>query len=312
MSGAFPQPRVSTRCHQLQRSSFQLQLSVHSAGNDLLPSWNDGARRSPSSISSPRSPRRARPTSCRPRTHRHLRQRRHAVVRAADVRPARLRARPRQGAGAAASRMEGQAAVQGGARRRHEGRSPGPARRGLVELIMATHAGMTTDEFEKIVTDWLATARASEVQAAVHRARLPADARTARLSARERLQDLHRLRRRRRVHAAVDGEGLRHSARAGGRAQRSRPSSRCATASRRCCACRRSTSSTTRPASPSASMSTSAGGPIAAFGNSDGDLEMLQWTTMAGSGAALRPHRPPHRRRARVRLRSQVPFWSPE
>ena len=30
---------------------------------------------------------------------------------------------------------------------------------GLVELIMATHAGMTTAEFEKIVTDWLATAR---------------------------------------------------------------------------------------------------------------------------------------------------------
>jgi phosphoserine phosphatase len=31
--------------------------------------------------------------------------------------------------------------------------------RGLVEMIMATHAGMTTDEFSKIVTDWLATAR---------------------------------------------------------------------------------------------------------------------------------------------------------
>jgi len=31
--------------------------------------------------------------------------------------------------------------------------------RGLMELIMATHAGMTTQEFEKIVEDWLATAR---------------------------------------------------------------------------------------------------------------------------------------------------------
>jgi len=30
---------------------------------------------------------------------------------------------------------------------------------GLMELIMATHAGMTTQEFEKIVEDWLATAR---------------------------------------------------------------------------------------------------------------------------------------------------------
>src|SRR5512136_3236187 len=31
--------------------------------------------------------------------------------------------------------------------------------RGLVELVMGTHAGMTSNEFAKIVTDWLATAR---------------------------------------------------------------------------------------------------------------------------------------------------------
>ena len=31
--------------------------------------------------------------------------------------------------------------------------------RGLMELLMATHAGMTTVEFEKIVNDWIATAR---------------------------------------------------------------------------------------------------------------------------------------------------------
>jgi hypothetical protein len=31
--------------------------------------------------------------------------------------------------------------------------------KGLLELVMATHAGMTTDEFEKIVTDWVATAK---------------------------------------------------------------------------------------------------------------------------------------------------------
>jgi len=30
---------------------------------------------------------------------------------------------------------------------------------GMAELLMATHAGMTTEEFEKIVTDWFATAR---------------------------------------------------------------------------------------------------------------------------------------------------------
>lgn len=31
--------------------------------------------------------------------------------------------------------------------------------KGLLELVMATHAGMTTSEFETVVTDWLATAR---------------------------------------------------------------------------------------------------------------------------------------------------------
>jgi phosphoserine phosphatase len=31
--------------------------------------------------------------------------------------------------------------------------------KGLLELIMATHAGMTTDEFQKIATEWIATAR---------------------------------------------------------------------------------------------------------------------------------------------------------
>ena len=31
--------------------------------------------------------------------------------------------------------------------------------RGMAELVMATHAGMTTEEFQTIVTDWFATAR---------------------------------------------------------------------------------------------------------------------------------------------------------
>ena len=30
---------------------------------------------------------------------------------------------------------------------------------GLIQLLMATHAGLTTEEFEKVVTDWIATAR---------------------------------------------------------------------------------------------------------------------------------------------------------
>ncbi len=35
----------------------------------------------------------------------------------------------------------------------------GSGEKGIVEIIAATHAGMTTDEFEKIVKDWIATAR---------------------------------------------------------------------------------------------------------------------------------------------------------
>ncbi len=34
--------------------------------------------------------------------------------------------------------------------------------KGLLEIVAATHAGMSTEEFEKIVTDWIATARHPE------------------------------------------------------------------------------------------------------------------------------------------------------
>ena len=66
----------------------------------------------------------------------------------------------------------------------------------------------------------------------------------------------------------------------------SRRSSKCATASRCWCVCRRSTSLTTRPASRSASTQHIGRRPIAAFGNSDGDQQMLEWT-QAGGGARL-------------------------
>ena len=129
------------------------------------------------------------------------------------------------------------------------------------------------------VSDWLATAQAPALRAALHRDGLPADARAARLSARERLQDLHRLRRRRRVHAR----------RWRRRSTASRPSRSSAAAA--------STKFELRDGKPvlvkragdrlhrrqgraSRSASTSFIGrrPIVAFGNSDGDLQMLQWT----------------------------------
>ena len=91
--------------------------------------------------------------------------------------------------------------------------------RALLEIIMATHTGMTTVEFEQIVKDWIATAKHPKTGKLYHRDGLSADARTARLSAGKRFQKLHRLRRRHRIHATVDGKGLWHPARAGRRQQ---------------------------------------------------------------------------------------------
>src|ERR671919_1079138 len=66
------------------------------------------------------------------RAHRRLRQRRHAVGRATDLFPVRLRVRPGEGPGAAAPGMEGNPAVQGHPRGRPRGadgfRSEGSAR----------------------------------------------------------------------------------------------------------------------------------------------------------------------------------------
>jgi hypothetical protein len=100
------------------------------------------------------------------------------------------------------------------------------------------------------------------------------------------VQDLHRLGRRHRLHAALGGEGLRHPARAGRRQQHQGEVRDARRQARARALCPSSTSSTTRKASRSASSQHIGRRPILAFGNSDGDLQMLQWTT-AGSGARL-------------------------
>ena len=77
---------------------------------------------------------------------------------------------------------------------------------------MVTHAGMTTDEFSKIVTDWLATARHPRFKRPytelVYQPMLEL---LAYLRAKW-LQDFHRIGRRHRVHAALDRTSVRHSA----------------------------------------------------------------------------------------------------
>ena len=154
--------------------------------------------------------------------------------------------------------------------------------RGLVELIMVTHAGMTTEEFAKIVDRLDRDCARSEVQAPLHRAGLPTDAGTARLSARQRLQDVHRLRRRHRVHAAVDRADLWHSARTSRRLVDQDAASRCVTASPLLFRLPEINFIDDKAGKPVGINEYIGRRPIAAFGNSDGDLEMLQWTTTGG------------------------------
>ena len=95
--------------------------------DDPLPSWNDGpAKQSIIDFVDEGHEGRLAGFRAGPRTHRRVRQRRHALERTAGAGPVLLRGRPREGARAAASRVEDQGAVrlaaqgrcESGARRR--------------------------------------------------------------------------------------------------------------------------------------------------------------------------------------------------
>ena len=152
--------------------------------------------------------------------------------------------------------------------------------KGLLEVMAATHVGNTTDEFATIVTRLDRHRAASQVQAALHRARVPADARAARLPAGERLQDLHRVGRRRGVHAPVGRARLRHSARAGRRQPR-QGEVRSARRQARAAAAAAIDLVDDKAGKPVGIHQVIGRRPIMAFGNSDGDFEMLEWTTSA-------------------------------
>ena len=177
--------------------------------------------------------------------------------RAADLLPVAFRSRSGEGAGARAPRVAGRDAVRGGAVRGHEG----PRCRRKACAPRAGHGDSRRHDDGRVhggrprVVGFRSP---PALRTALHRARLPADARAARLPSCERLQGLHRLRRRHRVHARLYRRGLRHPHARTSSAAASRPVSKSGTASPSCCACRRSDSSTTRPASQSASTSTSA------------------------------------------------------
>ena len=124
----------------------------------------------------------------------------------------------------------------------------------------------------------------SENQQAVHRNGVPADAGAARLSPGQRLQDLHRLGRRHRIHASLCREvtygvppeqvigssgKLKFEMRDGKPVLIKLPEIEFVD---------------DNVEKPAAIQKHIGRRPIAAFGNSDGDLEMLQWT-VAGTGA---------------------------
>jgi hypothetical protein len=172
--------------------------SVLHAQTDPLPSWNDGPTKSAIVSFVDRVTKEGSPDFVKPAERiAHVRQRRHAVVRAADVLPVRLRARSRQSDGAASIRS-------GRTRSRSSPSSPAtskarwPAgRRAFWRMMAATHSGMTTEQFDATVKEWIKTAHHPKYDRPYNACVYQADARVAHVPPRQRVQDLHRLRRRR-------------------------------------------------------------------------------------------------------------------
>jgi hypothetical protein len=158
--------------------------------------------------------------------------------------------------------------------------------KGLLELIMVTHAGMTNDDFEKVVTDWLATAR---------------DPRFKRPYTELVYQPMVELLSYLRAHGfktfIVSGGGVEFM-RPWTEKVYGVPPEQVIGSSIKTEFKMQDDMPTLRRLPEVNFIDDKAGKPvgineqigrrpIAAFGNSDGDLEMLQWTTMAGAPARL-------------------------
>ena len=187
------------------------------AADDPLASWNDGpAKQAILAFVSATTDQASPQLRAARGSDRHLRSGRHAVGVASALHAGDVRARPGARTGAEASGMEEEGAVQGGSRRRSRG--DGEIRRGGLGADHRRHP--RRDEHRGFPRDRQAVAgdgQASALPAAVHRPRLPADAGGDGLPAGQRLQDLHRHRRRPGVRARLQRAGLRRSAGAGGR-----------------------------------------------------------------------------------------------
>ncbi|WP_087000602.1 HAD family hydrolase [Rhizobium sullae] len=158
--------------------------------------------------------------------------------------------------------------------------------KGLLELIMATHSGLTNDDFQKIVTDWLATAR---------------DPKFKRPYTELVYQPMVELL------AYLRANGFKTFIVSGGGVEFMRPWTEQVygvppeqvVGSSIKTEFRMRDDTPTLYRLPQVNFIDDKAGkpvginehigrrPIAAFGNSDGDLEMLQWTTMGGAPARL-------------------------
>ena len=152
---------------------------------------------------------------------------------------------------------------------------------GLAELVMATHAGMTTEEFQKIVTDWLATARDPRFKRPY-----------TELSYQPMIELLGYLRANGFKTFIVSGGGVEFMRPWTDRVYGVPPEQVVGSSIKTKFQMRDGRPELFRL--PEVNFIDDGAGkpvgiseyigrrPIAAFGNSDGDIEMLQWTTMAG------------------------------
>ena len=158
--------------------------------------------------------------------------------------------------------------------------------KGLVEIIAATHAGMTTEEFAKIVSDWLATARDRRFKRPY-----------TELVYQPMLELLAYLRANGFKTFIVSGGGIEFMRPWTERVYGVPPEQVVGSSIKTRFEMRDGRPTLFRL--PQINFIDDKAGkpiginehigrrPIAAFGNSDGDLEMLQWTTMGGSGPRL-------------------------
>ena len=192
---------------------------------------------------------------------------------------------------------------------RHENASAQSGEHGMAELVMATHAGMTTEEFQKIVTDWFATARHPRFKRPY-----------TELSYQPMIELLAYLRANGFKTFIVSGGGIEFMRPWTERVYGVPPEQVVGSSIKTKFQMRDGRPELFRlpemnfiddnVGKPVGINEFIGRRPIAAFGNSDGDLQMLQWTTMSG-GVRLGMLVHHTDADARIRIRSGHILWSP-